>query len=287
MSYRFFFCDPVASFGEDSAGRNQRRLIDHWGKPHLGVDVWQLGLSVFELLGTESGQPVSIEDLRSIEKSAQYFLDNFFEELNSMAGVRHISLVSSENHLPIELPIEWREATWSWQVATLAKFVRGVADVRRQDGSDAIDLPADESIQAMMLVAALHMLDDAVLGSLDGDAAGVTANVLDAAWLLEQVEAPGRIELAATALAIGIDRRRASERARTRHARDPKRQAREFVRECWLAWRRQPNQYQSAAAFSRAMLDKQPDLLKSEVVIARWVRAWDKVSRASKDVGSD
>ena len=68
----------------------------------------------------------------------------------------------------------------------------------------------------------------------------------------------------------------ASDRAKLRHALDPKQAAKRFVKECWEVWRAQPEQYKSAAEFARAMLDKQPDTLKSEVVVSRWVREWAK-----------
>ena len=45
--------------------------------------------------------------------------------------------------------------------------------------------------------------------------------------------------------------------ARARYAKDPKQAAKAFIRECWLAWRAKPSQYPSAAAFARAMLDKE------------------------------
>ena len=62
--------------------------------------------------------------------------------------------------------------------------------------------------------------------------------------------------------------------ARKRHLQDPKQQAKAFVFECWQAWQKAPGQYPSVAAFARGMLDKQPDTLTSEIVIARWVRHW-------------
>lgn len=50
--------------------------------------------------------------------------------------------------------------------------------------------------------------------------------------------------------------------------------AQTFVKECWSDWDKRPEQYPSVAAFSRAMVDKWPDVLKSTVTVERWVRQW-------------
>jgi hypothetical protein len=79
-----------------------------------------------------------------------------------------------------------------------------------------------------------------------------------------------------------FDKLRRSELARNsanlRHQNDPKTLSKAFVKECWEAWRQRPEQYKSTASFARAMLEKQPDTLKSEVVVARWVRDWSKAA---------
>ena len=67
----------------------------------------------------------------------------------------------------------------------------------------------------------------------------------------------------------------ASAAATVGHARSKKRQAKDFVRDCWLTTH---GQYPSDAAFARDMMEKQPEL-QSEVTIARWVREWRNASK--------
>lgn len=62
--------------------------------------------------------------------------------------------------------------------------------------------------------------------------------------------------------------------ANARHASSPYATAKAFVKECWSDWDKRPEQYPSVAAFSRAMADKLPDVLKSTVSVERWVREW-------------
>lgn len=68
----------------------------------------------------------------------------------------------------------------------------------------------------------------------------------------------------------------AQERARKRHETSVAAIGKENVHEWWVRWQGEPAMYQSIAQFARAMLDKYPDHLTSEAVIARWVRGWSK-----------
>lgn len=275
MAHPYYFYDPIASFGEGSSGRRQKRLIDESGEPHLGFDAWQVGARAYDILRTEGGQPATLADLRSIESAGQALvLDGFFGHLNELASTGSFALLERESLRPINFPVNCREAAWAWQVDTMFRYLRAVES--ELEGRDLVELPCGESIGALALVAVFHVLDEAVCRSREGDEARVVERVLSATWLLDQVERREEVKNAGNAFARQIDRRRASERAKMRHARDPKRAAREFAKECWRDWRRKPAQYPSLAAFARAMLEKQPDLLKSEAVIARWVRGWDK-----------
>lgn len=56
---------------------------------------------------------------------------------------------------------------------------------------------------------------------------------------------------------------------------DGKQRSKNGVKEWWLKWRTDPSLYKSKADFSRAMLDKHPDL-KSQKVIEDWCRSWKK-----------
>ena len=53
---------------------------------------------------------------------------------------------------------------------------------------------------------------------------------------------------------------KAQERARKRHAKDPRQTDKAKVRECWEAWRGKPSNYPSKAAFARDMLEKYENL---------------------------
>lgn len=56
---------------------------------------------------------------------------------------------------------------------------------------------------------------------------------------------------------------------------DPKQQEKEFVRECWNEWQKNPERYEGKTAFARDMLTK-CDALKNQNVIVRWCGAWEK-----------
>jgi hypothetical protein len=64
--------------------------------------------------------------------------------------------------------------------------------------------------------------------------------------------------------------------ARARHKKSPIQIVKHEVHQLWQMWERFPSNYPTAVAFARDMCDKWPDLLQSEVVVARWVRDWRK-----------
>lgn len=61
-----------------------------------------------------------------------------------------------------------------------------------------------------------------------------------------------------------------------RSKKDPRSKDKEFVRNCWERWERDPKRYTSIEEFARDMLEKTEHLAGSTQVIARWVRAWRK-----------
>jgi hypothetical protein len=271
MSSLFQFGDPVASFEPGSPGAKSQRITGSWGD-QLGVDAWLLGKRAYERLrAMASGKPTVKGFLRFIEDEKNCF-DGFFEALNKDALTGRIVLVQSDGETPVELPVEWQDSEWSWKATTFFRFVSSLPSTRE---------PGLELFVAHMLMTALLHLDTAALYSLDDNSAGVSKHLLDAAWLVERVESLERAELDAKALLARLEKARASERAKLRHAQDPKRGARDFVYQCWVAWRKAPGTYPSASAFARAMLDKHPDLLTSEVVVARWVRKWNREGQGS------
>lgn len=267
MSFLFYFFDPVASFADGSPGLGQQRLFGSSG-PRLGFEAWQLGRRAYELLSTEGGAAVTADDLKKFIVGEGTYMAEFFEALNEAATSGRIKLVKPDGKTPISPPITWEDTEYSWQVTTMVRFMHSLPT----SGSE----PVAEAFGAPMLVAALALLDSAISYSLSDDAEAVSACLLDAAWLVERVESLDESERHAQTLQRRIDHARASAGGKARHAKDPKRAAREFVRDCWKRWRREPSQYASASAFARAMLDKQPELLTSEVVVTRWVRSWDR-----------
>ena len=72
------------------------------------------------------------------------------------------------------------------------------------------------------------------------------------------------------------ERQAARNAALSRHRQSPKARAKNEVRNMWMNWRNSPNQYRSASAFAKDMLDKFPDELSSQQVIQRWVTSWEK-----------
>ena len=56
---------------------------------------------------------------------------------------------------------------------------------------------------------------------------------------------------------------------------DPKQVEKAVVRECWNEWKKQSNRYSGKAEFARDMLTKF-EHLKSQPVIERWCREWEK-----------
>jgi len=60
-----------------------------------------------------------------------------------------------------------------------------------------------------------------------------------------------------------------------RHASDPKKRDKDWVRECWDEWQRRPTNYKTKSAFASDML-KKGLRLESKPVIQRWCREWAK-----------
>lgn len=81
---------------------------------------------------------------------------------------------------------------------------------------------------------------------------------------------------------VAFNSRIAFENAMKKIANDPKTKEKEFVKECWLAWQKEPSQYTNNTKFASAMIDKlRPDdpadeskNLSSVKVIADWCRGW-------------
>lgn len=66
-----------------------------------------------------------------------------------------------------------------------------------------------------------------------------------------------------------------------RHRSDPKAQDKEFVKECWERWSRDPARYKTIEAFAKDMFEKTKHLEGNSQVIGRWVRDWRREAASS------
>lgn len=80
-----------------------------------------------------------------------------------------------------------------------------------------------------------------------------------------------------------FNKRQAQNGAAAKLAADPKQVEKALVRECWGEWQKQANRYTGKAEFARDMLTKWGNL-KSQPVIERWCREWEKeaITRQAK-----
>ncbi len=77
-----------------------------------------------------------------------------------------------------------------------------------------------------------------------------------------------------------LESKRQRERANARYATDEKQADKNFVRECWHEWQKQPDRYRSKAAFARDVIEKSKHL-QSTKVIEDWCREWEIANRKS------
>lgn len=61
---------------------------------------------------------------------------------------------------------------------------------------------------------------------------------------------------------------------------DPKQKDKAIVRRCWDAWQKNPDDYERKADFARDMREQFPKL-KSQPVIERWCREWERETKTS------
>lgn len=270
MGTRLQAYDIDRSFVVESPGRGQRRLMNARGQPQLGEQAWLLGFAAFSLLRTTDGRTVTNNDLRGWVPKTEPDLDEFFIALDERAEAGRISFVKPGTGEAVHDPGCWRDGDWPWKVETVGRFM---LDLPNADIADVVDIYG-----AHFLVAALFRLDDAAIAAFMDDDDAMAACLLEAAWFVETVQSADRVGSVVSTRMRALDSRRASDRAKQRHAVDPKRAAKDFAFDCWMAWQAAPTQYANATDFARAMLDKFPDTLTSEVVITRWVRAWGKAA---------
>ncbi|HOX69282.1 MAG TPA: hypothetical protein PKV56_15585 [Burkholderiaceae bacterium] len=272
MENLFRFCDPHASFSKGSKGRRSRKVFTKWGESNLGIDAWKVGLKAYEQFSSACGKEATLADLKCFVTASLPTLEEFGSDFEELVRAKRIELIDYDSGKAIKSAPDWKSFSWNWQMRMMLQCI--VAGLNAMGHGEKL-----EAIRSQFAVTALAELDDAVVASLDNDTAAVLSSVMNATWLMDQADAAGRVKEVATVMLGKLDSQRAAIRARVRHAKDPRRLARDFVYQCWLDWKAKPSQYPSAAAFARSMLDKEPDKLRSEVVITRWVRGWAKESK--------
>ena len=123
-------------------------------------------------------------------------------------------------------------------------------------------------IQQLFLLCCLEEVNEAaeLLVFHEQGAVTVAVNAMESLMIGLGVPHHGDVEQAARS-------RINSAAAAARHAKDPKREEKQFVHACYLEWQADPSRYSSVARFARDMLDKLTHL-ESQRVIEGWVRAW-------------
>lgn len=271
LDYAFYFCDPVQSFGQGSPGANARQLFGRAEKDRgrLGSSAWETGKKAFDYLSSLWGSSPTTAEVIEFIRVSWPDMRSFFETVERKAAAGEISIVSKKSGRQLDRAPEWRGAGISWQFTTMLHML---VELYEQRGEPLTDWGQT------FAVAALIQLDDAVLASLDDSHESVVASMLEAKWMVDQLFVDDRVARAAITLSARRESDRARQRARKRHELDPKQAAKMFVLDCWRAWQAVPTTYVSKAAFARDMLDKQPDLVSTQVV-ERWAREWAKGER--------
>lgn len=140
-------------------------------------------------------------------------------------------------------------------------------------------LPVNTSEFSVLIATGLLLVDSAA-ESLDRDDASFASYLLgqaqdcsECAFLLSLTkQESGKIKIAIQSEL----KNRGANAAKARYTRDKdgKQALKAWVYECWQAWQLNTTNYKGDTEFARDMLDKEPDKLKSEVVITRWARKW-------------
>lgn len=253
----FFFLDLEASFGAGGTGAANQTLIDRCGDARLGRMAWKIGNEAYSRLRGPDGA-VSVGDIERFISESERRLNDFVEELIELHKRGRIEMACVNGAAADVDYASWREADMHWKMDTEIRVIHAA----QQD----LDAPGNFAGPQALLVA-LGYLEHAVASSVLQESDEEVADcLLQANWFLTLVTNEELIDAA--------ERKKLSERAKAGHARSPKRAAKNFVRECWMAWEESPSQYKSVAHFARAMVEKFPDTLATEVTVTRWVRGW-------------
>lgn len=221
--------------------------------------------------------------------------DNYRQWLSVPIGEAADELTVTGRKIPPDDHPEFGELGWlirGYQDALIALALLG----SRADDGDDTNAFLSRQLQKASEVLTIGDLDVAITGRelasicgaigllrIDEFVASLDSNVngVELVLLWEQVadahcEAVGAYRDGVEFRDTTVKRRLAQDAANARHRCSPQSKAKDFIRDCWVAWRSQPDQYPGPTAFARSMLEKFPDVLKSQDVVMRWVRMWDQ-----------
>lgn len=273
----FSFLDPIQSFGNGQRGRISRRLFDKSGQPRLTVSAWECGSEAYGFLCSRAGmEPESVSFFDTFIETSTPFIDDWlFSTFSEAVFEKRLTLCTPEG-LPIEDPTnhlnEFRGYPWFDRARVMLRFLV-------QLGA-APDSTCDlQTFGAYFSMVALLDLDHAILAENVGDVGGKGESLIEATWMVGQLNKSIRSGIEAATLLKKMDSDRASRNAKIKHSKDPIQQARDFAHECWEAWQKNPQRYKYATEFARDMVEKMPNILTSEVVVTRWVRKWSRGMR--------
>lgn len=268
MTELFVYFDPESSFLAGSIGAAKRRLADRRGRVHLGAEAWELGCKAFSQFRTADGGAVSTADLRDIARSVQAEIPRYHQLIRDAVQKGKITLAE---------PIVWDDVTqvsessgpsWSSQIVSLLSVI---SQLPAWDPPEFVDDYAD-----WIAIGCLGCLEDAVGASVFGIKSELAASMMDAQWLMDAIFTADAVSKSVSVKVAGAESARQSKMAKKRHEGTPIQKAKKVVYACFLALHEDPGKYPGHTAFARAMLDKFPDDLTSEVVVSRWAAQWKR-----------
>jgi hypothetical protein len=112
---------------------------------------------------------------------------------------------------------------------------------------------------ALALALERPTLEDAVARLANAEALIEHLHLLMTEAVRQKVVADAALDMAihmVEQMPAAIASKAGKRRAELRYAKDPKQDAKRFVRECWDRWQLNPNQYESQIAFATDMMEK-------------------------------
>lgn len=137
---------------------------------------------------------------------------------------------------------------------------------------------AVEQLHQVLAFACLLRVDEALFQYQEGESFVVDA--MAAARLREKVETSFLLADHSTVRSqIG------AKAARARYLKDPKQDAKRFVHECWLEWKKNPSRYARQYDFAVDMMKKVPagkdgePIISPETITKKWIPLWNRLRK--------